>query len=183
MNNNNTTWNIDQAHSGITFSIRHMLSKVRGRFGKFAGTIKLDDKDIARSIVDVTIEAGSIDTGTPDRDTHLRSPDFFDVEKFSTLRYTSKRIEKLGGDRFRIVGDLTIRDVTREVPIEAEYLGRSKDPWGNERGGFVASASLDRKDFGLRWNQVLEAGGVLVGDKVEIEIDLEAVRAAASQAA
>jgi polyisoprenoid-binding protein YceI len=181
--NTNTTWNIDQTHSGVTFAIRHMLSKVRGRFGKYAGKIELDDRDITRSIVEVSIEAASIDTGTPDRDTHLRSPDFFDAEKFPSLRYTSKRIEKLGGDRFRIIGDLTIRDVTQEVPLEAEYLGRSKDPWGNERSGFVASASVDRKDFGLRWNQVLEAGGVLVGDRVDIEIDLQAVRAAAAQAA
>jgi polyisoprenoid-binding protein YceI len=177
-------WNIDAAHSGINFSVRHMLvSKVRGRFARYTGAVKIDDGDITRSAVEVTIDASSIDTGTPERDAHLRSPDFFDVEKFPVLRYQSKRIEKLSDDRYRVVGDLTIRDVTREVPLEVEYGGQTKDPWGNERSGFVARASLDRKDFGLRWNQALEAGGVLVGDRVDIELDVQAVKAAAEQAA
>ena len=184
MNNTTNNWNIDPVHSGVQFTIRHMVvSKVRGRFGKYNGAVQLDEGDIARSVVEVTIDASSIDTGAPDRDVHLRSPDFFDVEKFPVIRYRSKRIERLGGDRFRIIGDLTLREVSREVALEVEYLGRSKDPWGNERAGFTAKASIDRKDFGLRWNQVLEAGGVLVGDRVEIEIDVEAVKTAAVQAA
>jgi polyisoprenoid-binding protein YceI len=174
-------WNIDLAHSGIGFSIRHMVvSKVRGRFGKFTGSIRLDDDDLARSSVEVTIDASSIDTGTPQRDAHLKAADFFDVEAFPELRFRSTRIEKLDEARYRVIGDLTIRDATREVPLEVEYGGRGKDPWGNERIGFVAKATLDRKDFGLKWNQVLEAGGFLVGDRVDIDLDVQAVKAAAT---
>jgi polyisoprenoid-binding protein YceI len=181
MNNN---WNIDTAHSGINFSVRHMVvSKVRGRFGKYSGTIKLDDADIARSSVEVSIEASSIDTGVADRDTHLRSSDFLDVEKFPELLFRSKSIEQVDGARYRVLGDLTIRGVKREVVLDAEYGGRGKDPWGNERVGFVAKTSIDRKDFGLTWNQVLETGGILVGDRVEIELDVQGVRAAAQSAA
>ena len=178
------TWNIDATHSGIHFSVRHMVvSKVRGRFTKYSGELDLDEDDLTRSTIEGTIDVGSIDTGVPDRDAHLRSADFFDVEKFPTLTYRSKRIEKLGDDRYRIVGDLTIRDVTREVPLDVEYGGKSKDPWGNERLGFFAKASIDRKDFGLAWNQVLEAGGVLVGERVDIDVELEAMKAAAELAA
>jgi len=177
-------WNIDAAHSGINFSIRHMVvSKVRGRFAKYTGTLSLDDSDITRSVVEATIDAASIDTGTPERDVHLRSADFFDVEQFPVLRYRSTRIERLSAERYRVVGDLTIRGVTREVELDVDYGGRAKDPWGNERVGFVARASVDQKDFGLQWNQVLEAGGVLVGDRVDIEVDIQAVKAAAVQAA
>src|SRR5688572_336133 len=153
-------WNIDFSHSSIGFSIRHMVvSKVRGRFSKYSGTLAIDDRDLTRSVVEATIDASSIDTGTPQRDAHLRSADFFDVEKFPELRFRSLRIEALDKDRFRVVGELTIRDVTREVALEVEYGGRAKDPWGNERVGFLARTALDRKDFGLGWNQWLEAGG------------------------
>ncbi len=177
-------WNLDLAHSNLGFSVRHMVvSKVRGRFAKYSGAIHLDDDDLTRSVADVTIDAASIDTGVEQRDNHLRSADFFDVERFPELRFQTKRIEALGEERYRVVGDLTIRDATREVALDVEYGGRGKDPWGNERVGFVARGSLDRKDFGLGWNQVLEAGGVLVGDRVEIDIDIEAVRAAAQSAA
>jgi polyisoprenoid-binding protein YceI len=131
----------------------------------------------------VTIDASSIDTGTAQRDDHLRSADLFDVENFPTLRYQSKRIEKLGKARFRVIGDLTIRNVTRQVPLDVEYGGRGKDPWGNERAGFSATAAIDRRDFGLQWNQVLETGGLLVGDQVDIELDIQAVKAAAVEAA
>ena len=180
-----TTWNIDGAHSGIHFSIRHMVvSKVRGRFGAFRGSLDLTEGgDLTDTAIDVTIDAASIDTGTAQRDEHLRSADFFDVERFPALRYVGKRVEKLAGDRYRVLGDLTIRDVTREVALEVEYGGRGTDPWGNQRLAFEARTSIDRKDFGLRWNQVLEAGGVLVGDKVEIELEIQAVQAAASKAA
>lgn len=179
-----TKWNIDLAHSGIGFTIRHMVvSKVRGRFAKFSGSLNLDDEDLTRSVVEATIDASSIDTGTPDRDTHLRSADFFDVERFPELRFRSARIEKLGNDRYKVTGDLTIRDVTREVSLDVEAGGQAKDPWGNERIGFVAKTALNRKDFGLEWNQVLEAGGVLVGDRVDIELDVQGVKAAAAQAA
>jgi polyisoprenoid-binding protein YceI len=178
-----SNWNIDAAHSSINFSIRHMITKVRGRFAKYTGAVNLDDNDLTRSVVDITLDASSIDTSAPDRDTHLRSADFFDVEKFPVLRFRSKRIEKLSDDRYRVVGDLTIRDVTREVPLDVDYGGQAKDPWGNVRAGFVARASVDRKDFGLQWNQVLEAGGVLLGDRVDIEVDAQAVKATAVQAA
>jgi len=178
-----TTWNIDATHSTIGFSIRHMVfSKVRGRFLKYTGAIQLDD-DLAKSWVEVTIDAASIDTGTAQRDTHLRSADFFDAERFPELRFRSTRVDDLGGDRLRVTGDLTIRDVAREVVLDVEPAGRGMDPWGNERIGFVAKTSLDRKDFGLKWNQVLEAGGALVGDRVDIELDIQAVNTAARDAA
>jgi polyisoprenoid-binding protein YceI len=179
-----TTWNIDGAHSDIHFSIRHMLvSKVRGRFGSYSGTLVLDDGDLAGSTLDVTIDASSIDTGTQQRDDHLRSADFFDVAKFPSLRYRSRRIERLDEEHYRVIGDLTIRDVTREVALDVESGGRAKDPWGNERAGFSGKATIDRKEFGLRWNQALETGGFLVGDKVEIGLEIEAVKAAEAQAA
>jgi polyisoprenoid-binding protein YceI len=177
-------WNIDATHSGINFSVRHMLvSKVRGRFAKYTGSVQLDENELARSSVEAEIDIASIDTGTAQRDAHLRSADFFDVEQHPTMRYRSQRIEKIAGDRYRVIGELTIRGVTREVPLEVEYGGRATDPWGNERAGFVARASLDRKDFGLGWNQVLETGGVVVGDRIDIDIDIEVVRAAAERAA
>ncbi|HEX7836189.1 MAG TPA: YceI family protein [Kofleriaceae bacterium] len=179
-----STWNIDAAHSGISFAIRHMVfSKVRGRFATYTGTIQLEDGDLSRSSVEVSIDAASIDTGTPQRDAHLRSADFFDVEKFPELRFRSKRIEDIGDGKLRVFGDLTIRNATREVILDAETSGRAKDPWGNERIGFAAKTSIDRKDYGLAWNQLLEAGGVLVGDRVDIELDVQAVNAARAVAA
>lgn len=175
-----TTWNIDATHSTIGFSIRHMVfSKVRGRFQTYTGTIQLDDADLAKSSVEVAIDAASIDTGTAQRDTHLRSTDFFDVEHFPELRFRSTRIEDAGDGRLRVTGELTIRGTTREVVLDAESAGRGKDPWGNQRIGFVGKTSIDRKEFGLGWNQLLEAGGVLVGDRVDIELDVQAVSAAA----
>jgi polyisoprenoid-binding protein YceI len=179
-----TTWNIDATHSTIGFAIRHMVfSKVRGRFLHYTGAIRLDDGDPARSWVEVAIDAASIDTGTAQRDNHLRSADFFDVEKFPELRFRSTRVEDIGGGRLRVIGELTIRDATREVALDAESAGRGMDPWGNERIGFVAKTSIDRKDFGLAWNQLLEAGGVLVGDRVDLELDVQAVNTAARDAA
>jgi polyisoprenoid-binding protein YceI len=179
-----TQWNIDAAHSGVNFSIRHMVvSKVRGRFAKYSGAVRLDEGDLTRSSVEMTIDASSIDTGTPQRDAHLRAPDFFDVEKFPELRFRSTRIEKINDARYRVIGDLTIRDVTREASLDVEYGGRAKDPWGNERIGFIATTAIDRKDFGLAWNQTLEAGGLLVGDRVDIELEVQAVKAAAERAA
>src|SRR5258708_7527623 len=153
-----TTWNIDPTHSTVGFSIRHMVfSKVRGRFLKFTGAIQLDD-DPTKSWAETTIDAGTIDTGTAQRDNHVRSADFLDVEKFPELRFRSSRVEDLGAGRLRVIGDLTIRDTTREIAVDVEAAGRGMDPWGNERIGFVAKASIDRKDFGLQWNQLLEAG-------------------------
>jgi polyisoprenoid-binding protein YceI len=177
------TWNIDATHSTVGFSIRHMVfSKVRGRFSKHTGAIQIDDRDLSKSWVEVAIDAASIDTGTAQRDTHLRSADFFDVERFPMLRFRSTRVEDIGEGRLRVIGDLTIRDVTREIALDVESAGRGIDPWGNERIGFVAKAAINRKDFGLTWNQLLEAGGVLVGERVDIELDVQAVNTAARDA-
>jgi polyisoprenoid-binding protein YceI len=161
----------------VGFWVRHLvISKVHGRFTKWSGTITIDEGDISKSSVEVTIEAGSIETHEAKRDAHLRSPDFFDVEKFPTLTFKSKRVQQ-SGDALAVRGDLTIHGVTREVLLETESLGRAKDPWGGERIGFSAKTSVDRKDFGLHWNQALETGGVLVGDKIEITLEIEAVKA------
>ena len=180
----NESWQVDGAHSAVSLTVRHMvISKVRGRFTRWSAKLALDTADLARSAVDVEIEAASIDTGVADRDAHLRSPDFLDAQKYPSLRYRSRRVEALSKDRLRVVGDLTIRDVTREVVLEVEYGGQGKDPWGNQRVGFTATASLNRKDFGLTWNQALETGGVLVADRVDVEIELQAIRQAATQVA
>jgi polyisoprenoid-binding protein YceI len=177
-------WTIDVAYSGTNFWIRYMMiSKVGGRSTKFAGTLHLDDGDLTRWVVEASIDTSSIDTGTPQRDAHLRSADFFDVEKFPQLWFRSQRIEERVGTRYRVTGELTIRDVTREVSLDVELDGRARDALGNERIAFVANASIDRKDFGLKRNQMLEAGGVLVGGRVDIELEVQAVKAAAAQAA
>jgi polyisoprenoid-binding protein YceI len=174
-------WDIDVGHSAIHFWVRHMvISKVHGRFAKWSGAIELDPQDLARSSVAVRIDAASIDTQVADRDAHLRSPDFLDVAKYPELAYVSRKVESLGGGALRITGDLTLHGVTREVVLEGEYAGTGKDPWGNERAGFSAKAAIDRKAFGLAWNAALETGGVLVGEKVEISIELEAVKKVAA---
>ncbi len=175
-------WNIDTAHSGVQFTVRHMvISKVRGAFAKWQGTIDLDEKDPKASHVSVRIDTSSIDTREPKRDEHLRSADFFDVENFPEIAFESKRVEKLGGDRYRVLGDLTIRGNTAEVALDAEFLGTGTDPWGNRRIGFQAHTELSRKEFGLTWNQVLETGGVLVGDKIEIALDVQAIAQASAE--
>jgi polyisoprenoid-binding protein YceI len=179
------TWNIDVGHSAIHFWVRHMvISKVHGRFAKWSGKIELDEKDLTRSTVDVRIDTASIDTQVADRDAHLRSADFLDVARYPEATFRSKRIEKVG-DRYKVVGDLDLHGVVREVTLDAEFAGTGKDPWGNERAGFSAKTSLDRREFGLVWNAALETGGVLVGEKVELAIELEAVKqvAAATSAA
>jgi polyisoprenoid-binding protein YceI len=184
MNMKTNIWNIDTTHSAIGFSVRHMvIAKVRGRFREWNGTVRLDGNDPTRGSVEVEIDAASIDTGVLDRDNHLRSGDFFDVQRFPKLRFSSKAVEKLEGERYRLRGQLTIRDVTREVELDVEYGGQARDPWGNTRAAFTASTSIQRSDFGLNWNQVVEAGGVLVGDRIDIDIEIEAVAAAGTQAA
>jgi polyisoprenoid-binding protein YceI len=178
------TWHIDGTHSGIHFSVRHLvISKTRGQFGRWDGTISVPEGDFRRATVEIEIDAASIDTGLADRDAHLRSADFFDVETYPQITFKSRQVEDLGGDTLRLVGDLTLHGVTREVALEVESAGQTNDPWGNTRAGFSARTSLDRKDFGLTWNQALETGGVLVGEKVEIEIEVEAVQQAAEEAA
>jgi polyisoprenoid-binding protein YceI len=179
-----TTWNIDTSHSGIHFGIRHMvIAKVRGAFERFSGTVELDEANPAASKIAVRIDAASIDTREEKRDAHLRSADFFDVEKYPELTFESTNIEKVEDERYRVTGALTIHGVTKEVVLEAESLGTGKDPWGNDRITFSAQTSVNRKDFGLTWNQALEAGGVLVGEKVEISLDVQAVKAASIKAA
>jgi polyisoprenoid-binding protein YceI len=174
-------WNIDSAHSGVHFSVRHMvISKVRGAFDKWQGTIQFDEKDPTASRVSVRIDASSIDTREPKRDEHLRSADFFDVANHPEITFESTRVEKGKSDRYRVFGDLTIRGTTAEVELDAEYLGAGVDPWGNRRIGFHARTAISRKQFGLTWNQVLETGGVLVGDEVEIALDVQAVPAEAA---
>lgn len=177
-------WEIDSSHSGVHFSVRHMVvAKVRGQFARWSGSVLAEGGDLARAKVDVVIDASSIDTGVAERDAHLKSPDFLDVASYPEIRFTSKAVEKHSDETLRVTGDLSIRGVTREVVLDVEYAGRTKDPWGNERAGFTAKTAIDRKDFGLTWNQVLEAGGVLVGDRVNIEIEVEAVKQAAAKAA
>jgi len=177
-------WQVDGAHSAVNLAVRHMvISKVRGHFTRWTAKLQLDTAELSRSTVEVDLEAASIETGVADRDTHLRSPDFLDAAKYPTLRYRSRRVEAGARDRLRVIGDLTIRDVTREVVLDVEYGGQGKDPWGNTRAGFTATASLNRKDFGLTWNQALETGGVLVADRVDVEIELQAIKQAAAKVA
>jgi polyisoprenoid-binding protein YceI len=178
------TWQIDSAHSGIHFSVRHLvIAKVRGQFGRWTGALSVPEGDFSKATVEVVIDATSIDTAVPDRDTHLKSVDFFDVASFPEITFRSRLIEPRGGDHFALIGNLTIRGISREVVLDVESAGQTKDPWGNVRAGFAGKTAVDRKEFGLTWNQVLEAGGVMVGDRVEIEVEVEAVRQEAVAAA
>jgi len=177
------SWKIDPAHSEINFTVRHMMiSNVRGRFERFEGTVDFDEQNPTNSSVEVKIEAASINTREPQRDAHLRSPDFLDAEKYPYLIFKSKKIEVLDANHGRIVGDLTIRDVTNEVILEVEYNGTVKSPFGNTSAGFSASTSINRKDWGLQWNVPLEAGGWLVGETVQINIELEIIKEEQAQA-
>ena len=172
-----STWDIDTVHSSVGFTVRHLvISKVHGRFARWIGTLTLDDARPERSRVEARIEAASIDTHEPQRDAHLRSADFLDAEKHPEITFHGTGITRTGEGRFELAGDLTIAGVTRPVRLEVEALGRTKDPWGGERAGFTARTTIDRRDFGLVWNQALETGGVVVGEKVEITIEVEAVR-------
>lgn len=171
------TYQIDKAHSEAVFQVRHLITKVRGRFSEFDGTIQFDESAPEQSSVSFTIQTSSIDTNQPDRDTHLRSDDFFAVERFPTLTFTSTRITKAGDDVFNVEGDLTIRDVTKRVTLPVTFLGKAKDPWGNERIAFETELTINRKDFGLMWNATLETGGFLVGDDVKITASIQAVPA------
>lgn len=173
------SWQIDTAHSQIQFTVRHlMISKVRGSFEKFSGTVTLDESAPANTTVDVQIETGSVNTREPQRDGHLRSPDFFNSEAFPLMTFKSKRVDVVDGHHAKLIGDLTIRDVTREVTLDVEYLGQAKSPWGTTSAGFTATTKINRKDWNLTWNQALETGGVLVGEEVEISIELELVKQA-----
>ncbi len=160
-----------------------VVSKTRGRFTRWSGQLRFDPADSAASSVEVTIDPASVDTADAQRDAHLRSADFFDVEKFPAATFRSTKVEDLGGDRYRVTGDLTLRGVTNSVVLDVAYEGAGKDPWGGERAGFNATTSIDRKQFGLEWNKTLETGGLLVGEKVDLTLEIEAVKQSAQKAA
>jgi polyisoprenoid-binding protein YceI len=172
-----TQWRVDRAHSTVEFAVKHMMiTTVRGRFAEVDGTVRWDEANQSRSQVEVSIKASSIDTRTAERDAHLRSPDFLDADKYPEITFRSTRIENQGGKRLKISGDLTIHGVTRPVVLEANEEGRGKDPWGGQRAGFSATTILDRRDFGLTWNQALETGGWLVGHEIKVNLDIQLVR-------
>ena len=172
-----TTWQIDPTHTDVEFSVRHlMIANVKGRFASVAGSVTLDESRPATPAVDVTIDVASIDTRNEQRDAHLRSADFFDAAHHPTLTFRSRSLTGDPTGHFSLVGDLTIRGVSREVVLAGELEGRGDDPWGNERLGYSASGSIDRRAFGLTWNQALETGGVAVGHDVKISINTELTR-------
>jgi polyisoprenoid-binding protein YceI len=175
------TWQLDPTHSSVEFSVKHMMmTTVRGRFRNIQATLKGDRDHPEVAGVEATIETASVDTGVADRDGHLRGPDFFDAERFPRITFRSTRIEgdppKQEGDRFRVVGELVIRDSAMEVVLDCEYKGRGTDPWGKTRAGFDFRTEIDRREWGLRWNQALETGGVLVANKVRVEGEVQFVR-------
>ncbi len=171
-----TNWTLDTSHSTVEFTARHMmLTKVKGRFSDVEGTVTADGDAPASASVNVTIKTASIDTRTEMRDNHLRSPDFLDAEQYPTITFQSTKIDG-AKDHFAITGDLTIHGVTRPVTLDVSYEGAGKDPWGNDRLGFTASGAIDRRDFGLTWNQALETGGVLVSNEIRINIDAQLTR-------
>lgn len=170
-----TTWKVDAAHTDVSFQVRHMMvSKVRGRFDKVSGTIEGDPTDLANTIITFDIKVDSINTANEDRDNHLRSADFFDVEHYPDMTFTSTNIVAKGDGAYDITGKLTIKDTTKNITFKAGFEGKAVDPWGNDVVGFSARGKVDRKEFGLTWNQALETGGFLVGDDIKISIDLEA---------
>jgi polyisoprenoid-binding protein YceI len=174
-----TTWNVDPIHSAAEFKVKHMMiSNVKGQFTGVSGVLSLNETDLTRSRVEVTIDAASINTRDAQRDGHLKSPDFFDVEKFPTLSFKSTRVENTGRGELAVSGDLTIHGVTRNVVFTVEGpTPATKDPWGNTRVGSSATTKINRKDFGLTWNAALETGGILVGEEVTLTLDIEFVKA------
>lgn len=171
------TYQVDKSHSEATFQVRHLLTKVRGHFTDLDGTITLDEQNPTQSEVHVTIQAASIDTNEPSRDTHLRSPDFFSTEQFPTLSFKSVSVTPNGGNAFVVNGDLTIHGVTRRIDVPVSFLGKANDPWGNEKVGFETEFAINRKDYGLNWNAALETGGFLVGDEVKVGLSIQAAGA------
>ncbi len=171
------SWNIDNAHSEINFTVRHMMiSNVRGRFEKFNGVVEFNENNPQNSHVFVEIDTSSIDTREPQRDAHLKSHDFLDAAQFPLMTFKSTHIQVLDENKGRISGDLTIRDVTRPVVLAVEYSGQAKSPWGAISAGFTASTKINRKDWGLVWNVTLETGGFLVGDEIKIDLEMEIVK-------
>lgn len=169
-----TTYNIDKAHSEVFFQVRHLVTKVRGRFSDFEGAIVMDEANPEASSVNFSISTASIDTNVADRDAHLRSGDFFAADEHPKLTFTSTKVTKKGAEQFDVTGDLTIRGTSKSVTIPVSFLGLAKDPWGQSKAGFEAETSLNRKDFGLNWNAALETGGFLVGDEVKVTLSIQA---------
>jgi polyisoprenoid-binding protein YceI len=169
------TFTIDKAHSEATFQVRHLVTKVRGHFTDFAGRIEFNEEAPEQSSVSFTIQAASIDTKTADRDAHLRSEDFFFVDKHPEITFVSSKMTKKGDDDYDVRGTLTIRGVAKDVSLPVTFLGHAQDPWGNARLGFEAETTINRKDFGLMWNAALETGGFLVGDEVKISAQIQAI--------
>lgn len=169
-----TTWAIDPAHSEIAFKVKHlMISNVKGSFSEFSGLVLTDGDNFSTAEISFQINTASINTGVADRDGHLKSADFFDVENFKKITFTSGTLAKTGDDEFELTGDLTIKLVSQEVKLDVEFGGLMTDPWGNEKAGFTLNGKINRKDFGLTWNAALEAGGVLVGEEIRISADVE----------
>ncbi|HEY9384645.1 MAG TPA: YceI family protein [Gemmatimonadales bacterium] len=179
-----TSWTIDPTHTEVGFAVKHlMIATVRGRFADVRGTVQMDETDPASAQVEVAIGVASIHTGNADRDAHLRSPDFFDVDHFPTITFRSRQVESAADGDLRLLGDLTIRGVSRPVALEVRREGTIQDPWGNRRAGFSAALRIRRSDFGITWNQLIEAGGVAVGDEVRISLEAELIQEGVKQAA
>ncbi len=174
-----STWAIDKTHSIVEFAVKHLvITTIKGQFRDFEGAALIDEANPGNSSVTASIDVASIDTNVPDRDTHLRSDDFFNAEKFPKITFKSTRVELVDGTHAKVHGDLTIRDVTRTVVLDTEYEGQVDDPWGNRRTAFTATTEISRKEFNVRWHQVVEAGGAVVGDNIKITLHIEAVRQA-----
>lgn len=172
-------WVVDPSHTLVEFAVKHMMiATVKGRFTGVQGVIYADPADMTTAEIEGTIDAATVNTGEPQRDQHLRSADFFDVEKYPYITFKSKKIERTGDNEYKLTGDLTIHGVTKEVTLDLTVEGQGKDPWGNERLGLSAEGRINRKDFGLHWNALLETGGVLVGEQVRISIQVEAIKQA-----
>lgn len=178
------SWQIDASHTEIGFNVRHMMiSKVRGQFEAFSGSVDFDPDNLEATSAELTIQTASINTRNDDRDNHLKSPDFFDAATYPTITFKSTRVEKLNDNKGRLIGDLTIKDVTKVVELDVEYFGTAQSPWGTTSAGFAISGKLNRKEFGLTWNQALETGGVLVGEDVNLAIEVELAKQAEAQPA
>jgi polyisoprenoid-binding protein YceI len=177
------TWTIDKVHSEASFQVRHFVSKVRGRFADFSGTIRIDAAKPEASSVEFTIKVASVDTNEPKRDAHLKSPDFFDAAKYPEIRFVSKKVAPVSESKYDVTGDLTMRGVTKEITLPVTFDGIARDPWGNERAGFETGITLNRKEYGINWNKALDQGGFMLGDDVTVSINIEAVKEkAAAQA-
>jgi polyisoprenoid-binding protein YceI len=175
------TWTVDPSHSEVSFQIRHMVSQVRGSFNDFTGTVNMDAKNPANSSVEFHIKAASIDTNNADRDKHLRTADFFDVEKYPEITFKSDSVKPAGKNKYNVTGTLTMHGISKKVTLPVTFLGEGKDPWGGTRAGFETSTTLDRKAYGIVWNKAIDNGGVLLGDDVKVDINLETKKEAAAK--